>query len=175
MSHPLDGIPELDPAVWPVPMADGGRALVTLFRAFEPSDPRLQELWPRMIEVIEGLASADETFPIPIIQHVRYSLEGMGGENECSDLMLGAAKHLVTAFLLWTSNPFRRFRDEWTFVHDDITPLLTKGIELANEAKQKPFDGAIEINDRRPEELSDFSRDDMLEGLIRNAIRPKRT
>lgn len=172
MEHPLDGIAKVPSYGQGVKLSAAGRSLLTVVNAMEVSEPELAAIWPQFVNVIEHIVEGNS--PIPTIQHARYAFDGIEGDTSCGEYLIGSAKMLLSAFLLSAPNPMSVFRQEMGYIHDDVEPLIEKGLELAGYARQyDPFEGGIHPTNERAERLADSQERSHMENLIRSAIRPK--
>jgi hypothetical protein len=178
---PLENIPTLNerPGV-----AQAMEMVVAAIEAMEP-DGQLTERWEEYKSTMVGWAKHEQPLTPEALGGLRLSLEGMAGDSEAGELLVAAAKLGLSAVLTAAPNIFHILLPERDPMHDDIAPLIEKGINLLHKARALDhFDPVVRVDysiqerlDRRKaehvEEMEREKRQDWVGELISNAVRPE--
>jgi hypothetical protein len=149
--------------------------------AVETMEPvgQLAERWDEFREPMIAWARRTSRIDPHVLHALRISMEQMGGDA-VGQRLLAAAKLGVSAVLLAIPNVWYIVLVDRDPMHDDIAPLIEKGLRLLREAKSiQPFDPTVrvdhEITERLEERKSKHVEDrqkDWVGDLISNAVRP---
>jgi hypothetical protein len=152
-------------------------------RAMEP-DGQLAERWDEFSGKVLSWAEREQELESPQHLHgLRMMMEQMCGDTEVGEILVAVTKLGISAVLTAVPNIYcivLKDRDE---MHDDLAPLVEKGINLLHRANQtEPFDPVVRVDyqinetlEQRKEEhlerMKTEAKKDWVSQLIENAVR----
>ena len=152
-------------------------------RAMEP-DGQLAERWDELSGKVLSWAEREEELESPrALQALRIMLEQVCGDGEVGEILVAAAKLGMSAVLTAVPNIYCIVLPDRDEMHDDVAPLVEKGVNLLHRANQaEPFDPVVrvdyEINEtletRKVEyqnRIQTEAKKDWVGQLIKNAVR----
>jgi hypothetical protein len=138
--------------------------------SMEP-DGWLTDMWGDYTRMIESFTEGAGSLGHQILQQLRVGLETVEGDADCGEYLIASAKMCLSAYLLVAPNPYYAFYPEKDIIHDDVQPLVLKGLRLAYLARDsEPFDLTIRIDQSRPEKLEKAHEQNFIRGLLGNAL-----
>lgn len=178
---PLENIPSLDdrPGV-----AEAMEMVAAAIEAMQP-DGQLTERWDEYKGMIVSWARHEQPVTPESLHGLRVSLEGMAGDSEAGELLIAATKLGISAVLTAAPNIFSIVLADRDPMHDDIAPLIEKGINLLHKARALDnFDPVVRVDysiqerldQRKAEHVERMEREkkhDWVAELISNAVRPE--
>lgn len=116
-------------------------------RAMEP-DGQLAERWDEFSERVLSWAERDRELESPQHLHgLRLMLEQMCGDSEVGEMLVAVAKLGMSAVLTAIPNIYVIVLEDRDEMHDDLAPLIEKGINLLHRANQvEPFDPVVRVD-----------------------------
>jgi hypothetical protein len=178
---PLDNIPEIG-------MRPGiGEAMEMVAAAVEAMEPdgQLAERWDEFSGMILGWAHREDPITPEAMQGIRLQMEGVSGDGPVGEMLVATVKLGLSAVLLAFPNIFYILLEDRDPIHDDVAPLVEKGVNLLHKAKASDeFDPTVridyELHERlekkkteHREKIEDEAKKDWVADLIENAVRPE--
>lgn len=178
--NPLSNIPSVTgrPGV-----AEAMQMVSVAVSAMEP-DGQLAERWDEFSGKILSWADREEAMESPHVLHsYRMMLEQMRGDSEVGEILVAVTKLGMSAVLTAVPNIYCIVLPDRDDMHDDIAPLVEKGLNLLHRANQvEPFDPVVRVDyeiadlleERKVEnmqEIEDQQKRNWVSDLIDNAVR----
>jgi len=138
--------------------------------SMEP-DGWLAEMWGDYTGMVLSFTDGNGSLGHQVLQQLRVGLETVEGDNDCGEWLIASAKMCLSAYLLVLPNPYYAFYPEKDVMHDDVQPLVLKGLRLAYlAAEADPFDLTVRIDQSRPERLEKAHEQNFMRGLLGNMV-----
>lgn len=128
--------------------------------------------WDSYITEVGQMLNKGDLTPSRVIE-LRMGLEYLKADTTEAEALLGAGKMAMSAYVLYTSNGFSLIRAERNHFHDDIDPLLRKGVHflaLAEDVDEPDF--SVEWDESVIGRVQEQRDKQQLGFLIRTAVRP---
>lgn len=141
-------------------------------RMFEP-EPRLFEWWEGYSQVADDF---EHKRPVcaGALTRMRLSLEHLEGLDEVGEHYIAASKMALSAVMLYIGNEHSDMLEIRDAIHDDIEPLLLKGLDLLDEVQASRITDEekvpVRFADATHEELRHRKEQAQLRYLIDNAV-----
>lgn len=167
------------PTVQGRPGVDKAMEVVTCAVEAMVPDGQLAERWSEFRDTVLGWSRMEEPITPPVLYGLRLSLEQMCGDDESGELLVAAAKMGMSAVLLAAPNAYVRVLKDRDEMHDDIAPLIEKGVYLLKKAgSREHWDPTVRVDydisetlKQRQAEAHEGHRQDWANELIRRAVR----
>lgn len=151
--------------------------------AMEP-DGQLAERWSEFSSKVLSWADRTEAMESPHVLHgYRMMMEQMRGDSEVGEILVAVTKLGMSAVLTAVPNIYCIVLPDRDDMHDDIAPLVEKGLNLLHRANQvEPFDPVVRVDyeiadlleQRKAEHVQEIEREqkrNWVSDLIDNAVR----
>lgn len=153
-------------------------------KAMQP-DGQLAERWEEFKGKLLNWAERREEETPQGLYALRMMLEQVRGDNDVGEMLVATTKLGLSAVLTAVPNIYVIVLRDRDPMHDDVAPLVEKGINLLHRANQTdPFDPVVRVDydiedvlERRKEEhiqrIHEQAKKDWVSRLIEDAVRPE--
>jgi hypothetical protein len=156
----------------PFDMAVAREMIETAVLAMEP-DHVLAETFTGYSELLLSWCRSEQPIEMSVLHQLRTSLERIKGDHETGELLICAAKMGLSATLVAAPNPYTNVLDRREWIHDDIEPLVMKGVDHLHDINGcKEFDPTVRYDDEIELIAHDTINKGWLKDLIARAERP---
>lgn len=177
---PLENIPSLQgrPGV-----KEAMQLVVAAVEEMEP-DGQLAERWDELRGLLLGWAKNENPIAPEALHGMRLTLEQVCGDQETGDMLVAATKLAISAVLTAVPNIYYIVLEDRDDMHDDIAPLVEKGVNLLHKARAtEPFDPTVRVDyaieaavEAKKKEhqarMEQEQKQDWVGELIAHAVRP---
>jgi hypothetical protein len=133
----------------------------------------LEGWWEGYEAVCMAFAASEDVCGKSLIE-LRQSLEYMVCDEKAGELLIACSKMVLSAMVVFLANPTGGLVVERDDIHDDLDPLLRKGLSLLLMAAQtiELERYMVEFDAEYPERIKERNEKNRMRFLIRNAVRP---